>query len=143
MDGKKLRVTRGVTIPHEELQLTFSPSGGPGGQHANRSATRVAVTWNVRDSAALGPRQRERVLENLKARIDGSGSIRLASSKHRSQLRNREDVLERLAALVAEALIPPNRRIATRPTRGAQQRRLAQKKRRGEVKKLRTRPSDE
>src|SRR5688572_6301268 len=132
-----LRVNRSVSIPLDELHMSFSPSGGPGGQHANKTSTRADVTWNVRSSVALGPRQRDRVLGALRKRIDGSGNLRLSSDRFRSQTRNREDVLQRLARLVADALVPPKKRLSTAPTRNAQEKRLRAKRRRSEIKRNR------
>ncbi len=135
-----LRVNRSVAIPLDELQLNFSPSGGPGGQHANKSSTRAEVVWNVHSSNALGPRQKERVLGALRKRIDRSGNLRMSSDRYRSQTRNREDVLQRLSRVVAEALLPKKARVATSPTRGAHEKRLRAKKRRAEIKRARGRP---
>ena len=131
-----LRVTRTVTIPARELDLSFSTSGGPGGQHANKAATRVEVSWNVDASRALGPRQRHRVRTRLARRIDASGTLRLSSDRHRSQMRNREDVLQRLSVLVRDALSPEKQRVGTVPTGQSREKRLAQKKRRAEIKRL-------
>ncbi|MGH2809048.1 MAG: alternative ribosome rescue aminoacyl-tRNA hydrolase ArfB [Actinomycetota bacterium] len=132
-----LRVNRSLTIPGDELELSFSPSGGPGGQHANKASTRAVVTWNVDTSRVLGERQRQQIRSRLKHRIDASGTIRLASDRHRSQLRNRRDALERLALLVAEALRPPKARVPTTVTTAAKERRLQDKRRRGELKRAR------
>ncbi|MFN2524986.1 MAG: alternative ribosome rescue aminoacyl-tRNA hydrolase ArfB [Actinomycetota bacterium] len=137
-----LRVTRSVSIPDDELEFKFSTSGGPGGQHANKAATRVDLRWVPETSRALGPRQRERVLSRLAKRLDSSGALRLSSDRYRSQLRNRTAVLGRLAEMVEEALRPAARRVATKPTSGAVERRLNQKRRRGAIKKMRTRPSE-
>lgn len=136
-----LRVNRSLVIPGDELRLSFSTSGGPGGQHANKAATRVEVAWNVASSRALGPRQRSRILAALRTRIDSNGTLRLSSDRYRSQRRNREDVLNRLAQLVAEALKPPKPRRATAPTPAARERRLADKRRRSDVKRRRRRPA--
>jgi ribosome-associated protein len=135
-----LRINRTLTIPSNELDLSFSPSGGPGGQHANRSSTRVDLAWNVDASQALGPRQRARIRSGLRNRIDSSGTLRLSSDSHRSQLRNREDVLRRLAALVAQALRPVKHRRKTSPTAASVERRLRAKRRRSEVKRARRPP---
>lgn len=138
-----IRINRSVTIPDHEIELTFSPSGGPGGQHANKASTRAELVWDVAGSGALGPRQRQRVLGALRNRIDGSGRLRLTSDRHRSQLQNRNDVIDRFAALVAQALVPPKPRVGTKPTRAAMERRLQEKKRRGEIKRRRSvRPDD-
>ena len=129
-----LKIGRSVTIPDEELKLVFTTSGGPGGQHANRSATRAVLTWNVADSTALGPRQRARILKELHNRIDSRGQLKLASDRYRSQLRNREDVMKRMELLVLDALKPRKRRRATTPSIAAVEKRLRNKKRRGELK---------
>lgn len=137
-----LRVSRSITIPGREIKLHFETSGGPGGQHANKAATRVVAEWNVAGSVALGPRQRARIMENLKRRIDTSGTLRLASDRFRSQTRNRDDVLERLCELIREAVKPPKKRVPTKPSVTARERRLQQKRRRSEIKRSRGRVDD-
>jgi ribosome-associated protein len=132
-----LRVNRSVLIPESELEFSFSPSGGPGGQHANKTSTRATVTWNVDRSEALGPRQRDRIKGKLRHRIDSSGNLRVTSDAQRSQLRNREEVRRRLAQLVADSLVTPKRRVGTKPSRTAVEKRLQQKKRRGDLKRQR------
>jgi ribosome-associated protein len=136
-------VERRVTIPQDEIELSFSPSSGPGGQHANRSATRVDLQWNVESSRALGPRQKERVRARLRHRIDSAGNLRLSSDTHRSQLRNRQEVIRRLHDLVAEAVVVPRKRVPTAASRGSVERRIRGKKRRSETKKLRRPPTSE
>lgn len=136
-DDAGVRVNSRLTIPASELELSFTPSGGPGGQHANRSSTRVELAWNVDGSTVLGPRQAERIKTRLRKRIDSSGTLRLSSDKHRSQWRNREEVRARLAALVADALKTTKPRVATSATRASKERRLREKKRRAELKRLR------
>ena len=135
-----IRVNRNVTIPNDELSFTFMPSGGPGGQHANRSSTKAVLEWNVTSSRALGPRQKQKVQAALRSRIDSSGTIRLSSDRHRSQLRNREDVANRLAELVARALRPVKHRTPTKPSASARDRRIREKKHRGDIKRARRRP---
>lgn len=135
--SRDVRVNRTVTIPGDEIRLRFSTSGGPGGQHANKAATRVDLSWDVGNSRALGPRQRERVIARLGRRIDTSGVLHLTSDARRSQLRNREDVLERLARLVAQALKHRKTRVPTGPSKAAKERRLADKRRRAELKRSR------
>lgn len=134
-----LRVTRSVTIPARELHFSFETSGGPGGQHANKAATRVVLEWDVAGSAALGPRQRDRVLDALGRRIDSSGRLRITSDRYRSQMRNREDARDRLARLVGDALKPRKARVATKATAAGKERRLRNKKRRSEIKRSRGR----
>jgi ribosome-associated protein len=135
-----LKVSRSVTIPLSEVNISYSPSGGPGGQHANKTSTRAELTWNLEDSHALSARQKQRVHAALRRRIDARGNLHLVSDEHRSQTRNRAEVEQRLAALVSAALVPPKPRVATRPTASSKNRRLEDKKRRSETKKLRRGP---
>ena len=132
-----------MVIPPDEIGLSFSTSSGPGGQHANRSATRVDLVWNVERSRALGPRQKERVRARLRRRIDSAGNLRLSSDTHRSQLRNRQEVVRRLHDLVGEAVVVPRKRVPTAASRGSVERRIRGKKRRSETKKLRRPPPSE
>lgn len=138
-----VRVTRTVTIPSSEIRFRYSRSGGPGGQHANKTSTRAELSWNPARSNVLGPRQRARILERLHNRLDADGTLRLASDAHRSQLRNKQDVIERLARVVAEALRVSKQRVGTKPTRSATERRLSAKRRRSELKRGRRRPFDD
>jgi ribosome-associated protein len=132
-----LRVTRSVVIPERELAWRFSRSSGPGGQSVNTADSRVELSVDVARTTALGPVQRARVLERLSRRLV-DGVLTVKASEHRSQLRNREAALERMAQTLAGALAPPPpRRRPTRPTRGAVERRLADKKRRARTKRLR------
>lgn len=135
-----VRVNRSLVIPEDEIRLEFTTSGGPGGQHANRSSTRAVLIWNVEASRALGPRQRARLRGKLRHRIDAAGNLRLSSDASRSQLRNREAVRERLRALVEDALRPEKKRVGTAPTRASKERRLQSKRRRSDVKKARQAP---
>jgi len=138
-----LRVTRSVVIPERELGWRFSRSSGPGGQSVNTADSRVELSLDVARSTALGPVQRARVLERLSRRLV-DGVLTVKASEHRSQLRNREAALERMAKTLAAALAPPPpRRRPTRPTRGAVERRLADKKRRARTKFRRSEPRNE
>ena len=137
-----VRVNRSLEIPDSELELTFSTSGGPGGQHANKASTRVELRWNVADSEVLGPQQRARLLDKLHHRIDSKGNLRVISDEHRSQLRNRTDAERRLGEIVAAALKREKPRRKTEPSRAAKQKRLDQKRRRSELKKSRRPPPD-
>ena len=129
-----LSVNRSLRIPLDELEWRFSASGGPGGQHANRSNTRVEVRFDVESSPSLGPRQRSRLLERL------GPSVRVVVDAERSQLRNRGLALSRLAERLAGALRVDTPRTATRPTAGSRERRLAEKRHRSEQKQQRRRP---
>ena len=138
-----LEVSPALTIPASELGWRFSRSSGPGGQHVNTSDSRVELSWNVVDSAALSDGQRLMLVTRLGRRIT-AGVITVTASERRSQLRNRETALARLAGLVAEGLAPEAaRRRATRPTRGSNRRRLAAKEQRAATKRQRQRPSAE
>ena len=132
-----------MTIPDRELDFRYVRSGGPGGQHANKTSTKVELTWDVAESAALGPRQRARLLERLGGRLDSFGVLRLRSDKHRSQLRNKEEVIERLRTIVEKGLRVEKSRIATGPSATAKRKRMDQKRRRGDIKRARLKPSIE
>src|SRR5882724_3735893 len=135
-----LEVSPDLRVPLAELEYRASRSGGPGGQHVNTSSTRVEVWWDVAASPSLSEEQRARLLSRLASRLDGAGRLRLVSSGTRSQLRNREEVTERLRELVARALVVPKPRKRTRPSRAAKAARLEQKWRRAAVKRDRQRP---
>jgi ribosome-associated protein len=135
--AEALRVTRTCEIPLDELEWRFTGSGGPGGQHANTSNTRVEVSFDVAGSPSLGPRQQARLLERL------GPTVRVVASDSRSQVRNRELALDRLRSRLADALRIPKPRRATSPTKAAKERRLAAKKRRSEVKRRRQTPPND
>lgn len=129
-----LPVTRSVRIPRHELLVTYSTSGGPGGQHANRSHTRVELRFDVASSTAFGPVQRQRVIDRLGA------EIRVVVDDERSQSRNRALAEQRLAARIRDALhVDPPRR-PTKPSRASQERRISSKQRRGQLKQSRRKP---
>jgi ribosome-associated protein len=132
-----------LVIPLAEIELRHSISGGPGGQHANKTSTRVDLSWNVDRSSALGPRQRQRIRERLRTRIDTTGTLQLSSAAHRSQLRNREDVLDRLATLLEDALRIEKPRRPTQPSRRAKDARIQAKKRRSAIKQSRRSVSED
>jgi ribosome-associated protein len=138
-----LEVTvRGVTIPAEELSWRFSRSQGPGGQAVNTTDSQAELSYDLARSSALPPVLKERALSALARRLSG-GVITVAASEYRSQLRNREAAAARLSVLLTEATAPPRKpRRPTKPSRGAVERRLADKQRRSETKRLR-RPSDQ
>jgi ribosome-associated protein len=138
-----LRVNRSLKIPEDELRFRFSTSGGPGGQHANKAATRAELSWDVANSSAPGPRQRRRIRSRLAHRIDAHGVLRVVSDTHRSQLRNRQDALDRLGDMIADALRQEKKRVATKPSRAAKERRIQSKKNRSGIKSLRRPPAPE
>ena len=134
---ERIRVTRSVLLPLDELDIRVSRSSGPGGQHAQKSSTRVEALFDVEASSALSDRQKRRVVERA------GPVLRAVAQDERSQLRNRELAIERLVEKLREALAVPRRRVPTTPTSAGRERRLARKRRRGEVKRLRRAPGDE
>lgn len=134
MPGQPLRVTRTCVIPPDELEWRFTGSGGPGGQHANTSNTRVELVFDIAASESLGPRHRARLLDRLGSRV------RVVASERRSQLQNRELALERLRDRLANALHIEPPRVATRPSRASKRARVEQKRRQGERKRTRRAP---
>jgi ribosome-associated protein len=128
------------TVPEKELRFRAGPASGPGGQHVNRSSTRVEVRWDISNSSSISESQRELLLRKLASRIDSSGTLRVTAEDQRSQLRNRETAVERLNDLVNEALDEPPPRKKTRPPAGAAEKRLAEKRRRSELKRDRRYP---
>lgn len=132
-----LRVTDRMVIPGGELRERFSRSSGPGGQGVNTTDSRVELSYDVGSSPTLPERLRERAIERLAGRLV-DGVLTVTASEHRAQLANREAARARLAALLRDAVAaPPPPRRATKPSRGAKERRLAEKKRRGQIKQLR------
>ena len=135
-------VAPGVCIPASELEITAMSGSGPGGQHVNRSATRIALQWNVHRTRALRDAQRDLVVARLASRLDSDGALRIVAGEYRSQLQNRRAAIERLVQLVSRALVVQKPRKATRPTRGSVERRLTEKRQRSETKRRR-RPDDD
>jgi ribosome-associated protein len=136
MQGESIRVTRSVALPTAEIELQTSRSSGPGGQHAQKSETRVVAVFDVEASSALTPVQKRRVVAKA------GPVLRATAQDERSQLRNRELAVERLVAQLREALRVERRRVPTAPSKAARQRRLEEKKRRGQTKRLRRPPGD-
>jgi ribosome-associated protein len=138
-----LRVSRSIVIPEGELRWRFSRSSGPGGQSVNTADSRVELTFDVTTTTALGPVQRARALERLAGRLV-DGALTITASEERSQLRNREAARDRLRSILAEAVAPPPpARRPTRPTRAAVERRLQDKRRRAQTKRLRRMGDDD
>lgn len=129
-----LAVTRSVRVPRRELDVSFSTSGGAGGQHANRNATRVELRFDVAASESLSSAQRERVLAKV------GSEIRVVADDERSQLRNRDIAEQRFVERLRDALHVERKRTATKPTKGSKRRRLDAKKRRSETKRQRRKP---
>jgi ribosome-associated protein len=139
----ELKVNHTLSIPRSELEIRASRSGGPGGQHVNTSSTRIELVWNVKTSTVLFDDQRVTIMNALGPRIAASGALRVVASDTRSQRQNRLLAEERLADVVRKALVVKAPRKRTRPTRGAVERRLAEKKLRSERKRGRHESGDE
>jgi ribosome-associated protein len=134
IDGDSIHVTRSVAIPRGEIELRFSRSSGPGGQHAQRNETRVEAVFDVEASSALSEAQKRRVVQRA------GPVLRAVAQDERSQWRNRELAIERLAETLREALRVERARRPTRPTAASKERRLEEKRRQADVKRLRRRP---
>jgi ribosome-associated protein len=136
MERESIRVSRSVSIPLSEISFRYSRSSGPGGQHAQKSETRVEALFDVEASSALTDRQKHRVVRKA------GPVLRAIAQDERSQARNRELAVERVADALREALRVERRRVATKPGKAAVERRLEQKRRRSQTKRLRQPPRD-
>jgi len=134
--AESIRVTKSVAVPVSEIELRTSRSSGPGGQHAQKSETRVEALFDVEASSALTDAQKRRVVAKA------GPVLRAIAQDERSQLRNRELATERLVAALRDALFVQRRRVPTKPSAAAKARRIDEKKRRGEIKRLRRQPPD-
>lgn len=134
---ERVRVTRSVSLPLAEIRLRVSRSAGPGGQHAQRSSTRVEASFDVEASSALTSSQKRRVVARA------GPVLRAISQDERSQARNRELAVERLVEKLRAALAVPRRRVPTAPTAAARERRLEEKRRRAQRKRLRRPPVED
>ena len=140
MTVAQIRITRDVAVDDSELSLSFTRAGGPGGQHVNTSATRVELRWDLSATPALSPAQKQLVAQRLANRLTADGVLVLHASEHRSQTRNRDAVVARFAALLANALRTRTPRRATQPSASARRRRLEDKRQRAQTKQLRRPP---
>ena len=138
-----LHIIEDLVIPLSEIHFQFSRSGGPGGQHVNRSATQVELTFDVAGSPSLDEAQRSKIIRKLKTYIDSRGTLHLTSQTTRSQHRNRAEVIERFQHLLQQALHIPKPRRPTRPPPQVKAQRLAAKRRRSAIKEARGRQRPE
>src|SRR6201982_1557495 len=136
MAAESIRVTRSVVLPVAEVELQVSRSSGPGGQHAQKSETRVEAVFDVEASTALTDTQKRRVVAKA------GPVLRAVAQDERSQLRNRQLATERVVAALREALYVPRKRVATRPTAASRERRLEDKRKRAATKRLRRQPPE-
>ena len=132
-----LYIKNGIVIPGHEIEITASRAGGPGGQHVNKASTRITVRWNVLTTSALDTAQKERVVKKLGQRLTAEGDLIIHSSASRSQKQNKDEALKRLAHEVRQALAKPKKRIETKIPKAAEEKRIQQKKKRGQTKKMR------
>lgn len=135
-----LSIGRHFVIPGGELAWRFDPSGGPGGQHANKASTRAELSWDLGASPSVPDHLRQRMLQHLGGRAPG-GVVTASVDDTRSQWRNRAIARRRLAEMLTDAARPPKRRIGTKPSRASKRRRLERKRRRSEIKRLRRPPN--
>ena len=132
---KEIPIKNGTVIPYHELEITTSRAGGPGGQHVNKTESRVTIRWNVKETSALSETLKERVLKNLESRLTEDGDLIIHNRESRSQLQNKKNALEQLAKIVKKALFVPKKRMKTRVPKKVKERRLQEKKRHGEKNK--------
>jgi ribosome-associated protein len=135
-----VRITPEIEIPVEELEFRTSRSSGPGGQGVNTTDSRVELRFDLAGSPSIPPEAKERAMRRLASRVDSAGRLRLVAQNQRSQLANRRDATERLAAMLASAVAAPRARRPTRPSATAAARRVESKRRRASTKQLRQRP---
>lgn len=137
-----LQIRQDIVIPGWEMWMTTSRSGGPGGQHANKTSSRVTLYWDLASTTALSEGQRERVLRKLRSHVTDEGVLQVHCDETRSQHQNRDRARERLAEMVREAVKKTKRRKRTRPPKWVDRERVKAKRRRGRLKKLRQDPPD-
>ncbi len=130
-------------IPERELDFSFARSSGPGGQNVNKTETKATLRWDVASSGALPADVRARFMRTFATRITNQGELVLSSQRHRDRLRNIDDCLEKLAAMLRQVATPRRKRRPTRPSRGAVERRITEKKRRSGAKRERRRPAED
>lgn len=143
VESNALQVSPELTISRGELSTRATRSSGAGGQHVNKTSSRIELTWNVSRSSSLTDDQRATILAKLRSRLTTDGDLRVVASTTRSQYRNREIAEQRLVKIVAEALRPVKKRRATKPTMASRQARLDEKKKRSSKKRERRAPVDD
>src|SRR5262245_47830263 len=130
-----VRLNNGLVIPAHEIEVSASKAGGPGGQHVNKTMSKITVRWNVKNTHILSAEQKERVLEKLASRLTAEGDLLVHNSESRSQAHNKEAALKNLAHAINKALHVPKKRMKTKVPKGVQEARLQEKSHRGNIKK--------
>jgi len=133
-----LPIKNGITIPEHELEITASRAGGPGGQHVNKTSSKITVRWNAKNTSALTDEQKARVLENLSNHLTTEGDLIVHSSTSRSQHQNKEHALKQLAEQIRKALYIPKKRMATQVPKATKEAQFREKKHRADIKKMRS-----
>lgn len=136
-------INNSIVIPDHEIEITASRAGGPGGQHVNKTNSRITVRWNVRNTQAMHDEQKDRLLQKLEPELTNEGDLIIHHSSSRSQDQNKRLALAQLARKVRQALIVPKKRMATTVSKAAKEIRLQKKAHRGSIKKMRSRPIPE
>ncbi|GAA4881736.1 alternative ribosome rescue aminoacyl-tRNA hydrolase ArfB [Ferrimonas pelagia] len=134
-----LTLSQRVSIPAHELEFQMIRASGPGGQHVNKTSTAIQLIFDVKASQALPDHYKQRILARAHPNLTASGKIIIKAQQYRSQEMNRQDALARLKAMIEQAMVVQKRRIATKPTRSSQRKRIDHKKRHGQTKALRSR----
>lgn len=138
-----IHIKNGISIPEHELEITTSKSGGAGGQHVNKTETRITIRWNVLRTTALNEEQKALVLQNLQSRLTAEGDLIINNSESRSQAQNKRLAIANLVREVRQALYVPKKRTATRVSKSVKEKRFKEKSHRGSIKKMRSKKSFE
>ncbi len=141
--SETIKVSPGLVIPLEEISFRTSRSGGPGGQHVNRTESKVELCFDVAHSPSLNGAQRQRILKKLSTFLDQEGVLHLTAQIHRSQFQNKQVALRRFRKLLQEAFRPEKKRRPTKPSKASVERRLKSKRRQSEKKRMRKKPAGE
>lgn len=136
-------IKEGITIPEHELEITTSRSGGAGGQHVNKTETRISIRWNIAQTAALNEEQKKLVMQNLQSRLTSEGDLIIHNSESRSQAQNKRLGIANLVREIRQALYVPKKRTATRVSKSTKEKRFKEKTLRSSIKKLRSKKNFE